>query len=162
CTGACAGTTTGLVRVELASKALARGRRAGRSFTFRLDRFCVQGDRRPPLGPPPVALVFDARGTLDRARSDLNGDGRPAGAGPAGRQALSGRSGQRRADGYAVYTVGASGAGRVSLGAASGQSEGIRIAYSPDGTRVASPTDRDLVIASARGGGRRELVDAEV
>jgi hypothetical protein len=85
CEGACstAGpfTVTGRFKVSGSSAgSLAPTRRAGKSFQFRLKTFCVVGHAKHAEPDGVFTVVYDAKGRLDRRRSDLNGDGRPDGA----------------------------------------------------------------------------------
>lgn len=58
---------------------LAPSRRAGKSFRFRFRTYCLVGRMRTEEADGVLSVVYDARGRLDRKRSDLNGDGRPDG-----------------------------------------------------------------------------------
>ena len=59
---------------------LAPKRRAGKSFQFRLKTFCVVGHVKHAEPDGVFTVVYDAKGRVDRRKSDLNGDGRPDGA----------------------------------------------------------------------------------
>jgi Tol biopolymer transport system component len=85
-----------------------------------------------------------------------------ASAAPRASAPLIAFSGARFADGYTIYTVRPDGSRRRSLGAGFSQPEGVRIAFSPDGRRIAFPNDYELVIANADGSRRREVQNTGV
>ncbi|MGH3129274.1 MAG: hypothetical protein ACRDNX_00485 [Gaiellaceae bacterium] len=53
--------------------------RGGKSFSFRIKRYCIRGGKRVSAGGTFMTVVYRPSGILDRAKSDLNGDRKPDG-----------------------------------------------------------------------------------
>jgi hypothetical protein len=68
----------GSFRVRAASEAAAR---AGKHYTFRVKEWCIIAGARKTLPTRRITVAFKKNGALDRAASDLNGDGRSDGRG---------------------------------------------------------------------------------
>jgi len=84
CDGSCSGEGVdvwkGSFRVRGSSAlSLDKDRRANKSFTFRLERYCLQDGTRVAAGDGSITIAYGATGLFDRRRSDLNGDGQPDG-----------------------------------------------------------------------------------
>lgn len=53
--------------------------RGGKSFSFRIKRYCIRGGRRVAAGGTFMTVVYRPSGLIDLAKSDLNGDRKPDG-----------------------------------------------------------------------------------
>jgi hypothetical protein len=60
-------------------ESLDRDARRGKTFSFRIRRFCIQDGRRVVAGGTFMTGVYRPSGLIDLARSDLNGDRKPDG-----------------------------------------------------------------------------------
>jgi hypothetical protein len=60
-------------------ESLDRDARGGKSFSFRIKRYCIRGGKRVAAGGTFMTVVYRPSGLLDLAKSDLNGDRKPDG-----------------------------------------------------------------------------------
>jgi hypothetical protein len=58
-------------------ESLDRDARGGKSFSFRIKRFCIRGGKRVAAGGTFMTVVYRPSGLIDLAKSDLNGDRKP-------------------------------------------------------------------------------------
>ena len=73
-------TTSGSFTVVATSKhSLARNKRRGKTFKYRIEKWCVIGGVANQEPTSTLTVVYRRDGRLDRSRSDLNADGRPDG-----------------------------------------------------------------------------------
>ena len=73
-------TASGKVTVVATSKrSLVRSKRRGKTFKYRIEKWCVIGGVANPEPMSTLTVVYRRDGRLDRRRSDLNADGRPDG-----------------------------------------------------------------------------------
>jgi hypothetical protein len=78
CYGRCGRLNTGEIHIVGHSKSsLTPKARRGKIFVFKFKLSCINGAVTTPEGAVSMTVVFDARGFVDRMKSDLNADGRP-------------------------------------------------------------------------------------